>query len=449
MDFNNGDTAWLLLSCALVMLMVPGLALFYGGMVKSKNVLSTFMHSFFALGIITVQWVVIGYSLAFGESNGGFIGGLDMAFLQVPLMKHLSVDDAGVWSTASLATPGLAFMMFQGMFAIITPALISGAFAERMKFSAYVVFTLAWATLVYDPLAHWVWASGGWLFKKGALDFAGGTVVHLSSGVSALLVAIMIGKRRGYPERGHTPHNLTMTVLGAGLLWFGWFGFNAGSALSANGTAALALTNTHIAAATGALGWAAVEMIRMKKVTMLGVASGLVAGLVGITPAAGFVEPTAALAIGGLAGAICYGGVMLKSKFGYDDSLDAFGVHGVGGIAGALLTGVFAKDYLTADGVGGGLLSGETAVFMVQLIGVGAALAYAVGVTFVILKVIDLTIGLRVDADVEDEGLDGTLHGEAGYVLGDGSAHAAASERLDEEDVPSPVLAGAPVAEPA
>ncbi|MCB9559337.1 MAG: ammonium transporter [Kofleriaceae bacterium] len=437
MNYSSGDTAWLLLSSALVMLMIPGLALFYGGMVKGKNVLSTFMHSFFALGIITIQWVVIGYSLAFGDSHHGLIGGFDHLFLERPLLGAIGAEDGG--------TPGLAFIMFQGMFAIITPALISGAFAERMKFSAYCVFTLLWATLVYDPLAHWVWASGGWLFERGALDFAGGTVVHLSSGISALIVALVIGKRRGYPERPHTPHNLTMTVLGAGLLWFGWFGFNAGSALAANGTAALAFANTHIAAGAGALSWALVEQLRIKKVTMLGVASGLVAGLVCITPAAGFVEPTGAIAIGLLAGVICYGGVLLKGVFKYDDSLDAFGVHGVGGMAGAILTGVFAKAYLTPDGVGGGLLSGDTAVFVTQLIGVGAALAYSVVVTFVLVKVIDKVIGLRVDPDTELEGLDGVLHGETGYTLGVGATlesptHVAYVE--DEHDEPDGALAG-------
>ncbi|HTE51761.1 MAG TPA: ammonium transporter [Kofleriaceae bacterium] len=409
---DPGHTAWLLIATALVMLMVPGLALFYGGMVQSKNVLSTFMHSFFALAIVTIQWAVFGYSLAFGPTHGGFIGGLDFAFL------------SGMSGQASGSIPALLFMMFQGMFAIITPALISGAYAERMKFSAYCAFTLLWATLVYDPLAHWVWAPGGWLFEMGALDFAGGTVVHLSSGVSALVCALVIGRRLGHPGSQHPPHNLTMTVLGAGLLWFGWFGFNAGSALTSGALAALALVNTHLAAAAGALAWGLVDAIRLGKVTILGAASGLVAGLVGITPAAGFVGPMAAIAIGGMAGVICYGGVLLKSRLGYDDSLDAFGVHGIGGAAGALLTGVFASTAFNPAGKDG-LLAGNPGVFTTQVIGVGAAAAYAAVVTFLILKLIDSVIGLRVDADEEREGLDTVLHGESGYTLGSTTSHVA------------------------
>ncbi|HUJ60887.1 MAG TPA: ammonium transporter, partial [Kofleriaceae bacterium] len=328
---NSGDTAWLLVSTALVMLMTPGLALFYGGMVQGKNVLSTFMHSFFALGLVSVQFALLGYTLAFGPSWHGVIGGLDFAGLS-------GVTEQSVHGSV----PTLAFVAYQCMFAVITPALISGAYAERLRFSAYVVFTLAWTTLVYDPIAHWAWGDGGWLAKLGAIDFAGGTVVHLSSGISALVVAIVLGKRRGYPATRHPPHDLTMTVLGAGILWFGWFGFNAGSAPGAGGTAALALVNTHLAAAAGALSWSFIEGSRIRKFTMLGAASGLVAGLVAITPAAGFVSPLAAIAIGVLAGGICYGAVLVKARLGYDDALDAFGVHGVGGALGALLTGVFA-----------------------------------------------------------------------------------------------------------
>ncbi|MDB4971004.1 MAG: Ammonium transporter [Myxococcales bacterium] len=419
---NTGDTAWMLVSTALVMLMTPGLALFYGGMVQKKNVLSTFMHSFFALGIITVQWALFGYSLAFGTTHHGLIGGFDYVFMRGVGMGA---------KDASSTVPHILFMMYQGMFAVITPALISGAFAERLKFSAYCLFTLLWATLVYDPLAHWVWGPDGWLVKRGALDFAGGTVVHLSSGISALVVAIVLGKRLGYPHTRHAPHNLTMTVTGAGLLWFGWFGFNGGSALASNGLAALAFANTHLAAATGALAWGLVELIRVKKVTMLGVASGLVAGLVGITPAAGFVSPMAALAIGAAAGVVCYGGVMLKGKFGYDDALDAFGVHGVGGALGALLTGVFASKAFNAAGADG-LLLGGTGVMATQIIGVGAAAAYSAVVSFVLLKLIDVTIGLRVTKDDEREGLDVVLHGESGYDLSGSSGgtdgHAAVSE---------------------
>jgi len=393
----DGDTAWLLISAALVMLMTPGLALFYGGMVQGKNVLSTFMHSFFALGLVTVQFAVIGYTLAFGPSWHGVIGGLDFLGLS-------GIDQ----TTAHGTVPHLAFFAYQCMFAVISPALISGAYAERFKFSAFVLFTLGWTTLVYDPIAHWSWAEGGWLAKMGAIDYAGGTVVHLSSGISALVCALVLGKRRGYPTVRHMPHDLTMTVLGAGLLWFGWFGFNAGAA-GANGTAALALVNTHVAAGAGALMWTLVEGARIKKFTMLGVASGLVAGLVAITPAAGYVSPMVALAIGAAAGLICYFAVLAKSRLGYDDALDAFGVHGVGGATGALLTGIFARAALN-NGTGGGLsLLGK------QAIGVAAAGAWAAVVTFVLLKAIDLMIGLRVDAETEHDGLDGALHGESAY----------------------------------
>jgi len=402
---NAGDTAWLLISTGLVMLMTPGLALFYGGMVQGKNVLSTFMHSFFALGLVSVQFAVIGYSLAFGTSHAGVIGGFEYVGL------------AGIDQTSMHGTvPHLAWVAYQCMFAVITPALISGAFAERMKFSAFALFTLAWTTLVYDPIAHWTWADGGWLAKLGAIDYAGGTVVHLSSGISALVVAIVLGKRRGYPTVRHPPHDLTMTVLGAGILWFGWFGFNAGSA-GANGTAALALLNTHLAAAAGALTWAFVEGARIRKVTMLGVASGLVAGLVAITPAAGYVSPLAAIGLGIAAGVICYSAVLLKSKLGYDDALDAFGVHGVGGATGALLTGVLARAALN-NGAGGSLsLLGK------QAIGVGAAAAWAAIVTFVLLKLVDLAVGLRVDAETEFEGLDPALHGESAYATPGTIAH--------------------------
>jgi Amt family ammonium transporter len=428
-DINTGDTAWMLVSTALVMLMTPGLALFYGGMVQGKNVLSTFMHSFFALAIVSLQWAVVGYSLAFAPTHGGWIGGLDFAFL-----NGVGQDGAG------RTIPHILFMAYQGMFAIITPALISGAFAERMKFSAYCLFTLAWTTLVYDPVAHWVWGPHGWLAERGALDFAGGTVVHLSSGVSALIVALVLGKREGYPTVRHQPNNLTMTILGAGLLWFGWFGFNAGSALTSGGLASVALVNTHLAAAAGALAWGLVELLRIGKVTMLGVASGLVAGLVAITPAAGFVNPMAGIAIGLAAGLVCYGGVLIKDRFGYDDALDAFGVHGVGGALGALLTGVFATKALT-PGNTGGLLDGATAVFTTQVIGVVVAAAYSAGVTFVLLKIIAATVGLRVSADEEREGLDSTLHGESGYALGlGGGAHGASEAEAAPERSPAPAL---------
>jgi len=403
---NQADTAWLMVSCALVMLMTPGLALFYGGMVGSKNVLSSFMHSFIALGIITLQWVVIGYSLSFGsDMGGGFIGGFEYAFL----------NGVGLEPQEGSTIPHILFMAFQMMFAIITPALISGAIAERMKFSAYFLFIILWATLVYDPICHWVWGPDGWLGARGALDFAGGTVVHLSSGAAALVCAVVIGRR----TRPGPPHNLTLTLLGAGMLWFGWFGFNAGSALAANENAALALVNTHLAAGAAAFAWAIVEWIKQGKPTALGVASGLVAGLVCITPAAGFVGPTSAVIMGLAAGPVCYGAVMLKGKLGYDDALDAFGIHGVGGALGAILTGVFAAEVW---GGTNGLIDGNSELLIENIIGVLAAAAYSVVVTFVLLKVLDATIGLRVDSDEESEGLDTNLHGEEGYHMGGAGA---------------------------
>jgi Amt family ammonium transporter len=396
---DSGDTAWMLVSSALVLVMLPGLALFYGGMVRAKNVLSTTMHTFAAMAIIGVQWVVLGYTLAFGGA-GPFIGSLDNLFL------------GGIAPDSLTGTiPTYVFVMFQGMFAIITPALISGALAERMKFSTYCVFILLWGILVYDPLAHWVWGPEGWLLKMGALDFAGGTVVHLSSGISALVLALFLGRRRGYPHERMAPHNLPMTLLGAGLLWFGWFGFNAGSALTAGGGAALAFTTTQTAAAAGALGWMLVEWIKAGKPSALGAASGVVAGLVVITPAAGFVTPAWALVMGLLAGVVCYGGVMLKHKLGYDDSLDAFGVHGVGGAFGAVATGVFATVGAT------GLIAGNAHQLLVQLIGVVAAGAYAVAVTAILLVVLRATMGLRVTDEEERMGLDQTAHSESGYNI--------------------------------
>jgi Amt family ammonium transporter len=412
-DINPADTAWLLVSTALVLLMTPALALFYGGMVRSKNVLSTYMHSFFAMGVVTLVWVVVGYSLAFGKSHGGLIGDLSYLFLK----------DVGFDPRKGQSVPHLLFMAFQLMFAIITPALISGAYAERLKFSTYVVFTALWSLLVYSPVCHWVWGADpgtgevvGFLAKRGALDFAGGTVVHMTAGISALVFALVLGKRLGYPARKAPPHNLTMTLLGAGLLWFGWFGFNAGSALSSGGLAALALVNTHIAAAMGALSWATVEWIRHGKPSSLGVASGLVAGLVVVTPAAGFISPASAILLGLLAGAVCFGGVLLKGKFGYDDTLDAFGVHGVGGTLGAILTGVFASKAMNPAG-NDGLLAGNGQLFVEQLIGVGVTAAYSVIMTFILLKVLDKTMGLRVAKDEEQEGLDVVLHGEEGAVV--------------------------------
>ncbi|MDI1475161.1 ammonium transporter [Polyangium sp. y55x31] len=403
MKVDTGDTAWLLVSTALVLFMTPGLALFYGGMVRRKNVLSTLMHAFAALPIVTLQWVLFGYSLAFGPSIGGLVGGLGYAGL-----APLATEARGT-------VPHLAFCAFQMMFAVITPALVAGAFAERMRFPAYAVFVLLWSTLVYDPVAHWVWSESGWLFKMGALDFAGGTVVHLSAGASALVCAVVLGKRVGYPHERHQPHNLTMTLTGAGILWFGWFGFNAGSALGSGALAALSLVTTHVGAAAGALGWLAVEWWQRGKPTALGVASGLVAGLVGITPAAGFVSPAAAAIIGAAAGAACYFAVVGKERLGYDDALDAFGVHGVGGAIGALLTGVFAQKALNESGRDG-VIAGNVAQLWPQFAGIVVVGLYAAIVTWLLLKAIDKVIGLRVAADEEREGLDATEHGETGYA---------------------------------
>lgn len=395
---SPGDTAWMLVSSALVLLMLPGLALFYGGMVRSKNVLGTMMHSFVAMGLITVQWVLVGYTLAFGPSVHRLIGGPAFAFLAgiTPDSLHGSI-------------PTYTFVIFQGMFAIITPALISGALAERVKFSAYVLFILLWGTLVYDPIAHWVWGAGGWLGSLGVLDFAGGTVVHLSSGVSALAAICVLGKRRGYLTDKIVPHNLGMTLLGAGLLWFGWFGFNAGSALASNGDASVAFIATHVASAAGALSWMFSEWAHRKKPSALGAASGIVAGLVAITPAAGFVNPMWALVIGLLAGAVCYSAVYLKAGLGYDDSLDVFGIHGVGGMLGALATGLFAT--VNSSGV----LAGNWNQLYLQCVGVTFAGAYAFSVTYLLALLLDKTVGLRVEEEAEIAGLDQTQHGEVGY----------------------------------
>jgi len=407
---NAGDTAWLLASAALVMLMTaPGLALFYGGLVSQRNMLSTLMHSFFLLCLISVQWVVVGYSLAFAP--GGLVGGLGHLFF------------AGVGQEAApLASgvPHLAFAIYQGMFAIITPALITGAFAERMKFSVFVVFSLLWATIVYDPLCHWVWG-GGWLGSIGALDFAGGTVVHISSGVSALVAAIMIGKRMGYPRRLFPPHSLTLTLVGGSLLWFGWFGFNGGSALASNGLAAQAFATTHVAAATTGLAWALIEWVHRKKATVLGAVTGAVAGLVAITPAAGFVTIPSAMAIGIGCAAVCYLGVnLLKPRFGYDDSLDVFGVHGLGGTWGALATGLFATTSVNPAGRDG-LLYGNPGQLWTQFLSVAAGWGLAIVGTALILGVIKLFTSLRVGEEEEVTGLDLSLHGEAAYnILGSG-----------------------------
>ena len=342
---DSGDTAFVLLSAALVMLMTPGLAMFYGGMVRRKNVLGTLMHSFVAIALVSVQWVLIGYSLSFGPDINGIIGSLAWAGL----------NGVGITPNPDYAAtiPHMAFMIYQAMFAVITPALIAGAFAERMKFSAFLVFTLLWTTIVYDPVAHWVWGTGGWLKDLGTLDFAGGIVVHITSGISALAAALIIGKRKGYLRETMQPHNLPMTVLGAGLLWFGWFGFNAGSALSSGGLSTMAFVATHIAAVSATLIWVLIEWLHRGRPTMFGAATGSIAGLATITPASGFVGPMPALVIGLMAGAVCYVSLNMKSKLGYDDSLDAFGVHGVGGILGTLGAGLFAEKLINPAGADG------------------------------------------------------------------------------------------------
>lgn len=405
---DTGDTAWVLASAALVLFMTPGLALFYGGMTRHKNILSTIMHSFFIIGIVTVQWVVVGYTLSFGTDVGSAIGSLE----------HLFLNGVGQGPSPFAKTiPDLAFMMYQCMFAVITPALISGAFAERMRFGPFVVFTLLWATLVYDPLAHWVWG-GGFLGagKLGALDFAGGTVVHISSGIAALAAAVVMGRRLGWPREQIIPNNLPLTVLGAGILWFGWFGFNAGSALGANGLAASAFTATHIAAAAATMTWGLAEYLQRGKASVLGAASGCVAGLVAITPAAGFVAPMPALIIGGVAGVLCYYAVSIKFALGYDDSLDVVGVHGAGGTWGALATGLFASTAVNPGGADG-LFFGNPAQFGIQALSVAVTLGYSFVVTFILLKVVDATMGLRASEEDEVMGLDLSQHGERAYSL--------------------------------
>ncbi len=412
--FDTGDTAWMLTSSALVLMMtIPGLALFYGGLVRAKNVLSTLMHSFFCAALISVTWVLYGYSLAFGPDVGGIIGGTSFFGL------------AGVLGTANALAPTIPqmlFVMYQATFAIITPALISGTFAERLRFPAFALYLVLWSTLIYNPLAHWVWG-GGWIGAQvGALDFAGGTVVHISSGISALVTALYLGKRVGYPDTAVPPHNLPFTVIGASLLWVGWFGFNAGSAVSSGELAATAFVNTNTGAASAALGWLAAEWIRAGKPTMLGGASGAVAGLVAITPAAGFVTPMASIVIGGLAGFVCYTAVSLKPRFGYDDALDVVGVHMVGGTLGALLTGVFAtKDVNSAIptltlGLDGGLLYGHPELMVKQLIAVVATYVFCGVGTYLLLVIVDAVTPLRAPIDDERMGLDLSQHSETAYT---------------------------------
>ena len=407
---NSGDTAWVLISAALVMMMtIPGLAFFYGGLVSRKNVLATIMQSFFVLCMISLQWILWGYSLSFGPDKGHLIGSL----------AWIGLKGVGMAPNPDYAAtiPHLLFMAYQMMFAVITPCLITGAFAERMKFSTYVIFTLLWATLVYDPVCHWVWGTGGWLKNMGVMDFAGGAVVHISSGLSALVCAIILGKRRGYGKEPMPPHNLPFVVLGAALLWFGWFGFNAGSALAANGLAVSAFIATNTAGAAAGLTWMFIEWKLTGKPTILGGATGAVAGLATITPAAGFVTPVSAIYIGIIAGMICYASVaVIKLKFGYDDSLDAFGVHGVGGATGVLLTGIFAQKMINSAG-SNGLLFGNPSQFVTQAVGVLTTIIYSVTVTFVLLKILNATMGLRVSDEEEVIGLDITQHEESAYTL--------------------------------
>ncbi len=401
---DTGNTAWIMMSTALVLMMTgPALALFYGGLVRGSNVLSVLMQCLVCMAAISLVWVLIGYTLAFGSSSNPFLGGL----------QHIGLAGVGAEPRPGTTIPALLFMAFQGTFAIITPALIIGAFAERMKFSAFLLFIVLWSVLIYSPLCYWIWG-GGWLGARGALDFAGGTVVHISSGTSALVAALLIGKRRGEPL---PPHNLPFTVVGAALLWFGWFGFNAGSALAADSTAVLAFVTTNTAAAAAALSWMAVEWLTRGKPTVLGVASGVVAGLVAITPAAGFVSPLSALLIGGGAGVFCFYGIRLKEKFGADDALDVVGIHGVGGTWGALATGLFASTAMNAAGRDG-LFAGNPGQLWIQLEAVLATMAFCGIGSFILLKIVDALVGLRVTEDGEQTGLDLSEHSERAYVTG-------------------------------
>jgi Amt family ammonium transporter len=399
---NSADTSFILICAALVMFMTPGLALFYGGMVRSKNVLATIMQSFIMLGLVSIVWAVIGYSLSFGTDIGGIIGGMDFFALNGVGMDTVNSPAGNL--------PHLLFMIFQCMFAVITPALITGAFAERMKFGALLIFSAFWVILVYAPMCHWVWG-GGWMGDHGALDFAGGAVVHMSSAAAALAGCLIVGKRKGYGKEPFIPHNLPMTLLGAGMLWFGWFGFNAGSALAANGLAANAFVTTHLAAAAAVLGWLLVEAMHGGKPTTLGAASGAVAGLVAITPAAGFVTPMASIVIGFGGGMVCYGGVLMKSKFGYDDSLDVVGIHGLGGTYGAIVTGLFAS--IGAEG----LFYGNASQLWIQIESCIATWAYCFTVSWILFKLIDKFYGLRPSEEDEVAGMDVSDHSEAGYQI--------------------------------
>ncbi len=403
---DTGDTSFMLIATALVMFMTPGLAMFYGGLVRSKNVLSTILQSFICMGVVSIIWVVFGYSLAFGPDIGGVIGNLDYLFLRGVGLEPGPYSDT---------IPHLLFCAFQMMFAVITPALITGAFAERIKFSSFLVFTIFWTILVYIPVCHWVWG-GGWIGAMGALDFAGGTVIHINSAVAALAAAVIIGKRRGWGKEQLVPHNITMTVLGAGILWVGWFGFNAGSALAAGKLSTIAFFTTHVAAGAAALSWLLIEWKCHGNPTALGAASGAVAGLVAITPAAGFVGPNSAVLIGLAAGVLCYLALNLKTKYGYDDALDVVAVHGVGGLWGAVATGLLATVSVNPDGASG-LFFGNPAQLVTQIIGAVVVMVFSLIVSVVILKIIDKTMGLRVSEEEEVQGLDLSQHSEVGYLI--------------------------------
>jgi len=411
-QINAGDTAWVLAAAALVLFMTPGLAFFYGGMVRSKNVLGMLMQNVFCMGLVSVLWALVAFSLAFGKDHGGVIGGFDLVGLK-------GLFSGTVPGFEALAIPALAFVAFQMMFAVITPALITGATADRMRFAGWVLFLALWSILVYAPVAHWVFAPSGWLFKRGALDFAGGTVVNINEGIAALAAVVVLGRRHGWPREAMPPHNLPFTLLGMGILWFGWFGFNAGSALAANRTAVQAFMNTHLAAAAAMLGWLIAERIKDGKATTLGAASGAVAGLVAITPCSGFVGGTSPIWIGFIAGVVCFLAIQLKFRFGYDDALDVVGVHLVGGIIGSLLLGLFADINVNSAGRDGLLFGGGLHLLAEQFIAVFAVLAFSFVVSWFIAKAVDATVGLRATPDDELEGLDLSQHAEGAYSFGE------------------------------
>jgi ammonium transporter, Amt family len=413
----EGNTAWVLASAALVLFMTPGLAFFYGGMVRSKNCLGMLMQNFFSMGLISVLWALAVFSLAFG-GEGKYIG--DLGFAGLKTLGNVKTVIPAYSGKYALVIPPLAFVAFQLMFAIITPALITGAIADRMKFRAWVVFLGCWIVLVYAPVAHWVFAPVGWLFQLGALDFAGGTVVHINAGIAALAVVVVLGRRKGWPDETMPPHSLPFTLLGTGMLWFGWFGFNAGSALAANGLAAQAFLNTNNAAAAAMLGWLVAERLKGGHATTLGAASGAVAGLVAITPCAGYVGGISPLIIGFVAGAVCFLAIQLKYRFGYDDALDVVGVHLVGGIVGSLLLGLFSELAVNPDfGADGLLFGGGPGLLGKQAAAVGATIVWSGGISFVLAKVISLTIGLRATPEEEEQGLDITQHAETAYSFGE------------------------------